>query len=184
MSKIKQFRQQYGFLSNFSDYPVQLDGLTYLNGEAAFQAGKVTTHKERLTFVGIPPNIAKSKGRKVKLRSDWEAIKVDRMRQVIDAKFSDPKLAKLLDQTGDAELLEGNTWNDKFWGVDIITLQGQNQLGKILMAKREQLRANDSYWDHCFVCGEPSDGEASQWHGRPLCAEENGNRCLRDLENK
>ena len=59
----------------FLDYPVQLDGLTYLNGEAAFQAGKVTTHNERLTFVGIPPNIAKSKGRKVKLRSDWETIK-------------------------------------------------------------------------------------------------------------
>ena len=62
------------------------------------------------------------------------------MRQVIDAKFSDPKLAKLLDQTGDAELLEGNSWRDKIWGVDINTLQGQNQLGKILMAKREQLR--------------------------------------------
>lgn len=140
MSKIKQFRGKYYFLSNFSDYPVHLDGLTYLNGEAAFQAGKVTTQKERLAFVGIPPNIAKSKGRKVKLRSDWEDIKVDRMLQVIDAKFSDPKLAKLLDQTGDAELLEGNTWNDKIWGVDINTLQGKNQLGKILMDKREQLR--------------------------------------------
>ena len=123
MSKITKFRGNYYFLSNFSDYPVQLDGLTYLNGEATFQAGKVTTHNERLDFVGIPPNIAKSKGRKVKLRSDWEAIKVDRMRQVIDAKFSDPKLAKLLDQTGDAELFEGNNWHDKIWGVDINTLQ-------------------------------------------------------------
>ena len=140
MSKITQFRGNYYFLSNFSDYPVQLDGLTYLNGEAAFQSGKVTTHNERLAFVGIPPNIAKSKGRKVKLRSDWEAVKVDRMRQVIDAKFSDSKLAKLLDQTGDTELLEGNNWHDKIWGVDSTTLQGQNQLGKILMAKREQLR--------------------------------------------
>ena len=62
------------------------------------------------------------------------------MRQVIDAKFSDPKLAKLLDKTGDAELLEGNSWHDKIWGVDSVTLQGQNKLGKILMAKREQLR--------------------------------------------
>ena len=140
MSKITQFRGNYYFLSNFSDYPVQLDGLTYLNGEAAFQAVKVTTHNERLAFVGLSPHLAKSKGRKVKLRSDWEAIKVDRMRQVIDAKFSDPKLAKLLDQTGDAELLEGNNWHDKIWGVDINTLQGQNQLGKILMSKREQLR--------------------------------------------
>lgn len=140
MSKIKQFRGKYYFLSNFSDYPVQLDGLTYLNGEAAFQAGKVTTQKEKLAFVGIPPNIAKSKGRRVKLRNDWEVIKVGRMRQVIDAKFANPKLATLLLQTGDAELLEGNNWNDKIWGVDINTLQGKNQLGKILMDKREQLR--------------------------------------------
>lgn len=60
--------------------------------------------------------------------------------QVIDAKFSDPKLATLLLQTGDAELLEGNTWNDRIWGVDSVTLQGQNYLGKILTDKREQLR--------------------------------------------
>lgn len=53
-----------------------------------------------------------------------------------------------------------------------------------IMRKRciEKIINND--WNHCFVCGKPSDGEASQWHGRPLCAEENGNRCLRDFEQK
>ena len=53
-----------------------------------------------------------------------------------------------------------------------------------IMRKRciERLINND--WKHCFVCGKPSDGEASQWHDLPLCAEENGNRCLRDFEQK
>ena len=53
-----------------------------------------------------------------------------------------------------------------------------------IMRKRciEKIINND--WKHCFVCGEPSDGEASQWHDLPLCAEEKGNRCLHDFEQK
>lgn len=53
-----------------------------------------------------------------------------------------------------------------------------------IMRKRciERLINND--WKHCFVCGKPSDGEASQWHDLPLCAEENGNRCLHNFEQK
>lgn len=53
-----------------------------------------------------------------------------------------------------------------------------------IMRKRciERLINND--WKHCFVCGKPSDGEASQWHDIPLCAKENGNRCLHNFEQK
>ena len=40
MEKITSFRDQYRFLSNFHQNPVTLDGLTYPNGEAAFQAQK------------------------------------------------------------------------------------------------------------------------------------------------
>ena len=40
MEKITSFRDQYRFLSNFHQNPVTLDGLTYPNGEAAFQALK------------------------------------------------------------------------------------------------------------------------------------------------
>ena len=53
-----------------------------------------------------------------------------------------------------------------------------------IMRKRciERLINND--WKHCFVCGKPSDAEASQWHDLPLCAQQNGNSCLHNFEQK
>lgn len=53
-----------------------------------------------------------------------------------------------------------------------------------IMRKRCIEKIINDDWNHCFVCGKPSDGEASQWHDLPLCAEENGNRCLRNFEQK
>ena len=46
---------------------------------------------------------------------------------------------KLLN-TGDAEIQEGNAWGDLFWGVDIITGEGKNKLGKRIMLIRKILR--------------------------------------------
>ena len=40
--------------------------------------------------------------------------------------------------TGDTYLEEGNTWNDTFWGV--CNGVGENNLGRILMEVREELR--------------------------------------------
>ena len=41
--------------------------------------------------------------------------------------------------TGDQELIEGNWWGDRFWGVDLKTNQGQNHLGMLLMKIRSEL---------------------------------------------
>lgn len=40
--------------------------------------------------------------------------------------------------TGDAMLVEGNTWGDTVWGV--CQGKGENRLGKILMRVRKELR--------------------------------------------
>ena len=53
-------------------------------------------------------------------------------------------LKALLLATGDAELQEGNTWNDTFWGVSSKTGKGKNTLGKILMKVRGELQQNTS----------------------------------------
>lgn len=45
--------------------------------------------------------------------------------------------ARLL-ETGDAMLIEGNTWGDTFWGV--CNGQGLNVLGNLLMEIRQELR--------------------------------------------
>lgn len=41
--------------------------------------------------------------------------------------------------TDDAELVEGNTWGDRYWGV--VDGVGENRLGKLLMERRAELRA-------------------------------------------
>jgi hypothetical protein len=56
---------------------------------------------------------------------------------ILAAKFKEPWLRDQLIATGDAELIEGNTWNDTFWGV--CNGKGSNFLGKALMDIRKKL---------------------------------------------
>ena len=90
--------------------------------------------KERERFLGLSGGRAKRLGR-VELRSDWEEVKIEVMREVLRCKFSqNPDLKAKLIATGDAELIEGNNWNDRFWGV--CRGVGQNHLGRLLMELR------------------------------------------------
>lgn len=138
--RIDSFRGKYYFLSNFSSYAVEYDGITYENNEAAFQAMKVLDQKQRESFGHLPPNKAKAKGRRVKLRPDWEKVKEQYMYEIVLAKFSQPQnedIKEKLLATGNALLVEGNNWNDHIWGV--CNGRGQNKLGKILMRVRKEL---------------------------------------------
>lgn len=64
------------------------------------------------------------------------------MEDVVRAKFyQNPRLAKRLLSTKDMELIEGNTWNDTYWGIDLRSMDGQNRLGKILMKIRDELNS-------------------------------------------
>ena len=63
------------------------------------------------------------------------------MTGIVRDKFTrNPELKRLLLATGDAVLIEGNTWGDRFWGVDKRTGKGENHLGLILMDIREELK--------------------------------------------
>ncbi len=139
---VKRFRGDYYFLSNFYEAPVRYDGLRYTNNEAAFQAQKCLTEEEKKRFTTLGPGEAKRLGRRVKLRPDWDEVRIGIMEGVVRAKFNqNAELRRLLLATGDAELREGNTWRDMFWGVDLETGRGRNELGKILMKLRDDLRA-------------------------------------------
>lgn len=113
---ISEFRGEYYFLSNFYSAPVTYNGMCFENNEAAFQAAKCP---ERMTeFCRLNPSEAKRLGRRVKLRGDWEEVKDTVMYEICKAKFSqNPDLADKLVATKDAELIEGNTWGDRIWGV-------------------------------------------------------------------
>lgn len=62
------------------------------------------------------------------------------MEEIVRAKFTqNQELKAQLLSTGDAILIEGNTWNDRYWGVDVRSGVGKNHLGKILMKIRLEL---------------------------------------------
>lgn len=138
MKKITEFRGEYFFLSNFYECPVTWNGLTFRNSEAAFQSAKAPeSMKESFTF--MTAEMSKRVGRSVSLPIDWEQKKESIMREILICKFTQNEDIKqgLMD-TGDAVLIEGNTWGDKYWGMCYGI--GKNRLGNILMEIRTMLR--------------------------------------------
>lgn len=140
---INKFRGENRFLSNFYETSVEWEGLVYPSSEAAFQAAKTLDQEERKRFQTMKPVEAKHEGYKVKLRENWEDIKIDVMYQIVLAKFSQNEFLKQkLIATGREWLEEGNTWGDRTWGtVDGI---GNNYLGKVLMAVRSVLMLQEA----------------------------------------
>jgi|UniRef100_A0A7V6A444 ribA/ribD-fused uncharacterized protein len=143
---IDEFRGHSFFLSNFAPSPVTLDGMRFPTVEHAYQAAKTLTPQERELILGAStPDLARKIGRNLTRRPDWPDIKVKVMQDLVAQKFNGhPDLGKLLLATNDAELVEGNTWHDNFWGdcrcPRCAGITGQNRLGRILMEVRERLR--------------------------------------------
>lgn len=134
--EINSFRGEYAFLSNFYNSPVTIDGITYQNAEAAFQAAKSTDDATKLQFSRMSGKEAQKAGNRIQLRPDWNEIRIQEMRKILGAKFTqNPELLKKLKETEDYELIEGNDWGDVFWGVS--KGEGENQLGKLLMEIRD-----------------------------------------------
>ena len=140
---INNFDGEYAFLSNFYECQVIFDGIVYQSSEAAFQAQKTLDLSERKRIATLTPGQSKRAGRKLILRSDWEAVKTKVMYEICKAKFmQNPDLKEKLLETGVEHLEEGNTWGDTFWGT--VNGFGKNRLGCILMQIREELRSNNS----------------------------------------
>lgn len=136
---IGKFRGEYTFLSNFYETDVTFNGILYLSSEAAFQAQKSFYERDRIRFKGLTASESKRLGRAIRLRPDWEEVKLEVMYDVCKAKFtSATELAEKLLETGNELLEEGNTWGDSYWGTCYGF--GDNNLGKILMKIREELR--------------------------------------------
>jgi len=167
---IMAFKDRWRFLSNFykagalSVVLVDSGGhdieMTASTVEHLYQAAKCALGSERIWVLSATsaPD-ARVRGRQVQMRPDWDLCKIPTMRELIRIKFLDPGLAQALLHTGDRELIEGNTWGDRFWGmtagtsgpvaypIRVIaqgagqrTYHGHNWLGQILMERRAALR--------------------------------------------
>lgn len=139
MKAITEFQGEHRYLSNFWPAPILWDGIVFPSAEHAYQAAKTHDRTARQYMARLTPGQAKRYGRTVDIRSDWEAIKVETMREIVALKFGTHEhLANKLLATGSAMLVEGNTWGDTFWGV--CRGRGENHLGKILMQIRSELQ--------------------------------------------
>ena len=135
---INQFQGEYRFLSNF--WPCKIPYLEHLypSVENAYQAAKCNSPEDRAQFITISAGEAKRLGRRIQIKDDWDDIKLDVMEFLVTRKFLRyTSLMDKLKETGSAEIVEGNYWGDSYWGVDLKTNSGRNELGKILMRIRD-----------------------------------------------
>lgn len=130
---INSFIGEYRWLSNFH---IHDDGYSV---EHYFQAAKAKSANEAAWVLDSDtPAMAKKRGRQVNLRENWEKIKTLVMEAFLRDKFKQEDLKEKLIATGDQELVEGNWWNDTYWGV--CNGVGENHLGKLLMKIREEIK--------------------------------------------
>lgn len=136
---IKGFFGEYRWLSNFHLCPIPWEGYTWPSTEHAYQATKTFDPEIRKKIYGLTePKLVKRISRSFALRGDWEIIKLQVMLDISRIKYQIPYLRDRLLKTQELYLEETNTWNDTFWGV--CNGVGQNNLGRILMQIREEIR--------------------------------------------
>lgn len=166
------------WFSNFAPAHIFMGDFSYPTVEHAFQAAKSLDIKERKHIANIgSPGAAKKAGRNVKLRPDWEEIKLAVMYICLCAKFADETWYRELRLTGEEEIVEWNSWGDRIWGIPchVINdglwvpyekLQGENLLGRLLM--------------YCRNYGRKS---LKEFHSRNISSFDDTNR-LKDISVK
>jgi N-glycosidase YbiA len=137
--------EPYGCFSNFSPHRIDLEGVIWSTSEHYYQAQKfVGTQYHHLCGQirqAASPELAAAIGRNPLhiVRSDWNLLKTNIMYRAVFTKFkSHSDLKALLLGTGEALIVE-NSPTDSYWGCGPDGL-GQNQLGKVLMQIRQELR--------------------------------------------
>tara|TARA_Y100001934_G_C12339097_1_gene769180 strand:- start:906 stop:1529 length:624 start_codon:yes stop_codon:yes gene_type:complete len=154
---------QYRFLSNFEacdvtlpaetveigeNHTLHLPPMKFDNVENAYMAWKTLDLGLRAKIAQMSPKEAKrlSLDGEIPLRPDYsDEGRLFVMTLLNEQKYSrnNPELRKKLLETEDACLMEGNTWGDTFFGFDLNTGHGENNLGQILMYVRDKIRTEE-----------------------------------------
>lgn len=143
MKAIDSFQGDYRFLSNFWPCCIVWEGLVYPSLEHAYAASKTDDPAVKEMIRSCPtPGEAKEylADHQMEPAISWTIQKkLLVMEALLLLKFGgqEPLLTRALMNTEDAELIEGNTWDDTFWGV--CNHVGENNLGKLLMKIRQTL---------------------------------------------
>src|SRR5262249_21286294 len=125
----------YGAFSNLHRRPVVFEGETFTTAEHAYQAGKPRKKAVRDWILSAPtPALVAMAAHGLyvwDICPKWSRLKFDRMRCVLNAKFTQhPDLRELLLSTGTARLVEAgrvDTPVNRTWGE--VNGRGRNMLG-------------------------------------------------------
>lgn len=117
---------EYGFLSNLYPAPIRFEGKTFRSSEEAYQYGKPRDRAVAEWLISAPkPHLTALAAHallRYDVRPDWNDMKVQRMRDVLRAKFTQhADLAQKLIETGRADLIE-NAKTDAFWGSGSVAM--------------------------------------------------------------
>lgn len=151
LNELEGFRGDYGIFSNFAEHETisitlpygDPNGVKYSanNVETLFQAAKMfnTWRIEEIVKINNG-KIAQYVGRRYKMREDWEEIKENVMKELLEKKFnvSNKFRQTLLSVPDDKLIVEMNSWCDKEWGVCSRIFQGKNKLGNLLMDLKKE----------------------------------------------
>lgn len=173
-ASIRELQGDHRWLSNFwpAELRVELFGVrgVWPSSENLYQAAKLfytdlpDSEQRELAaeLLVATPGKAKKIGAELQTNGLWEEQKIPVMRAILAIKFqtNEDLYHRLADLDG-VLIEEGNSWGDRFWGVDGESREGQNHLGKILMELASELSQERSAFD-----GTP--GFASFWEGGRL----------------
>jgi ribA/ribD-fused uncharacterized protein len=139
---ISEFQGEHRWLSNHVLARIVYDGYEFPTVEHAYVYSKTLVKEEQDFFLSemteMSPGQAKRIGKSLTLRPDWDLVRLDIMRDMTTQKYKIPYYRTKLLETGDAEIVEGNTWGDTFWGK--CNGVGENNLGKIIMEVRRAIQ--------------------------------------------
>lgn len=148
LSEVRFYRaseKPHGAFSNLYRREIEFEGETFATSEHAYQAGKARKPEVRKWLMDAPsPALLAMAAHGLyvwDIHSDWSKIKFDRMKRVLQAKFTQHEdLKQLLLSTGRARLVESATVDNavnRLWGE--VNGVGRNKLGELLMEVRAEL---------------------------------------------
>lgn len=122
---------------------IEFMGHKFKSVENAYMFAKNPNDKEWLNkCLSMSPGDVKKASRLISVREDWESVKLSVMYELLKQKFTqEPFRTDLLNTRGE-NIVEGNRWNDTFWGVDVKATPniGENWLGRLIMDIRTKLK--------------------------------------------
>jgi ribA/ribD-fused uncharacterized protein len=141
------YEQDFYILSNFSSFMVHWRNHHFPTAEHVYHFERFVGcgHEHRAAIkraTSAHEAFRYAQSNRQHQRPDWEAVRVDIMREILRAKARQHEYVhrKLL-ATGDRQLVE-DSWRDSFWGWGP-NHDGKNMLGVLWMEVRAELRAAD-----------------------------------------